>query len=147
MDARTTPKDNDVRFEWNAVSRLLLVCMLQGCSISAGPEPGSEDEAARDRAAEWAADTAAERKWAGGNAAQSPGSGPSVYSACTGDPLGSSGYCSTSCPCGVNQGDCDSDAECIAELVCMRDTGGLFGWDPEVDTCMAPCAILAGSCQ
>src|SRR5690606_3188391 len=28
-------------------------------------------------------------------------------------------------------------------LTCMRDTGGLFGWDPEIDVCMPLCAEAA----
>src|SRR5690606_9689699 len=47
--------------------------------------------------------------------------------------------CSSACPCSEYEGDCDSDSHCDAGLVCMRDTGALFGFDPEVDVCMAQC--------
>jgi hypothetical protein len=150
-----------VRFQWKAVAVWLMVCALHGCSITADPEPGGEDAATRDPSgSEWAADTAREasllardaRERGGeepeasepaGKAAHVSGSGPSPDSACTGEPPGSAGYCSNSCPCTENQGDCDHDAQCSAGLVCMRDTGGLFGMDPRMDTCMEQCAIEA----
>jgi Carboxypeptidase regulatory-like domain len=49
-------------------------------------------------------------------------------------------YCDERCPCGDGQGDCDGDDECASGLVCMRDTGVLFGFDPEMDMCLEQCA-------
>ena len=115
-------------------SGFLLIWAVQACSMSA--EPGPEAARESERRGEWAADMAEEA----GRAARLAHSETSILSACTGDPLGSFDYCSTDCPCGAEQGDCDSDAECTTGLVCMRDTGGLFGFDPEVDTCMEPCS-------
>jgi hypothetical protein len=36
-------------------------------------------------------------------------------------------FCSTSCPCNLGQGDCDSDAECRGELKC-RTAGSALGY-------------------
>lgn len=49
-------------------------------------------------------------------------------------------YCSTQgCgPCGVGKGDCDSDADCAAGLVCASNTGAKYGLPPDMDVCEAP---------
>lgn len=44
-------------------------------------------------------------------------------------------YCSASCPCGENEGDCDSDADCKTGLVCARDVGTHYGVKSTVDVC------------
>ncbi|ACY13589.1 carboxypeptidase regulatory-like domain-containing protein [Haliangium ochraceum] len=141
------------RSKW--VLGLLLAWTLAGCGMMSGEEPGAGAAATLAPAAEgeWAADTAEEAGLAVESqdgeepearepaAATRGGEGRlGISSACTGDELGSFDYCSTSCPCDVNEGDCDSDAQCAGALVCMRDTGGLFGLDPEVDMCMEQCS-------
>jgi hypothetical protein len=51
--------------------------------------------------------------------------------------LGSWEYCSDpKCgPCGENEGDCDADIECAADLVCLEDTGADQEFDAAVDLC------------
>ena len=109
------------------------------------PGDPAEDlaEAAED-AAEQAAELDGDELGAGWLEATSNMSVAGGYSvAATGsceETPGSFDYCGSGCICGENKGDCDSDAECASGLICMRDTGGLFGFDPEVDVCMAQCA-------
>ncbi|GAB4563475.1 MAG: hypothetical protein Tsb0020_12630 [Haliangiales bacterium] len=66
-------------------------------------------------------------------------SGISTSDACEGQP-GGFDYCAPGCPCAAGHGDCDSDADCASGLVCMRDTGAIFGYNPEVDVCMSECS-------
>ncbi len=51
---------------------------------------------------------------------------------------GSASYCSTSCKCDAGEGDCDSDAECNAVLVCATDVGPNYGFASWVDVCEVP---------
>jgi hypothetical protein len=44
-------------------------------------------------------------------------------------------YCNPSCPCGVGEGDCDSDADCQPGLHCAQDVGGKYGTANNVDVC------------
>jgi len=157
------------------MSRVVVLALaLQGCGLAG--EPGGEAELAAsapvsERDVGWAADTREEPRAsralapdlasfeesgrAGRASAAATSRGPSIESACTGDRLGSFDYCSTSCPCGAGQGDCDSDAQCTAGNVCMRDTGALFGLNPELDMCMEECSpdalgtpdFCSASCQ
>ena len=55
-------------------------------------------------------------------------------------PLGNPVYCrlSVNGPCGVGEGDCDSDAECQSGLACVHDVGANYGFGPAVDVCEAP---------
>ncbi len=55
---------------------------------------------------------------------------------CT-DPLGSGSFCTFCGPCGEGEGDCDSDAECAAGLVCTDNVGEMFGFSPNVDVCLS----------
>ena len=48
---------------------------------------------------------------------------------------GGSSYCSTSCRCGVGEGDCDSNSECQNGLFCARDVGANYGVNPSYDFC------------
>jgi hypothetical protein len=41
-------------------------------------------------------------------------------------------------PCLAGQGDCDSDAECAAGLVCAFNVGEKYGLDPTLDVCELP---------
>jgi hypothetical protein len=44
-------------------------------------------------------------------------------------------YCTTDCPCGEGQGDCDADVECEPGLSCVRDVGAEYGVPSYVDVC------------
>ncbi|MEM6454006.1 MAG: hypothetical protein AAF772_02830 [Acidobacteriota bacterium] len=50
-------------------------------------------------------------------------------------PIGTNNYCTLCGPCGPNEGDCDSDAECGPGLRCVEDIGPNFGWGARVDVC------------
>jgi alpha-tubulin suppressor-like RCC1 family protein len=55
---------------------------------------------------------------------------------CTG-PVGGENYCTT-CGCQAGQGDCDTNAQCAAGLVCASDNGPKFGFAAGSDVCVAP---------
>ncbi len=50
--------------------------------------------------------------------------------------VGTGRYCTDCGPCGDGQGDCDSDAECVAGLTCEDNVGAMFGFAPGVDVCV-----------
>ncbi len=50
--------------------------------------------------------------------------------------VGGFDYCSEECPCDADEGDCDSDSECVSGLVCVKDVGADYGWDEDVDVCL-----------
>lgn len=45
-------------------------------------------------------------------------------------------FCSTSHPCGVGEGDCDSDAECKSGLSCRSNKGPAVGLPADYDVCL-----------
>lgn len=49
-------------------------------------------------------------------------------------------YCSSLCPCGIGEGDCDGDGstECEPGLVCVHNVGANYGFGGKVDVCEAP---------
>lgn len=47
-----------------------------------------------------------------------------------------SAFCSTACPCGVGEGDCDSSAECKPGLSCRSNMGPTVGLGPSYDVCL-----------
>jgi hypothetical protein len=51
---------------------------------------------------------------------------------------GDSDYCRGTIACVAGEGDCDSDLECGAGLVCGRDNGRNFGFDLPWDVCVPP---------
>jgi hypothetical protein len=55
---------------------------------------------------------------------------------------GSSSYCSTTCPCAENDGDCDSTSQCLPGLVCASNQGAAFGMTPDSDVCVE--AVCSG---
>ena len=72
------------------------------------------------------------------------------------------GFCTIKNPCGVNQGDCDSHAECLGGLVCgLNNCPESLGYNPEVDCCYDavigdddfcttdtnPCGVGEGDCD
>ncbi|MEM9463128.1 MAG: hypothetical protein AAGF11_53795 [Myxococcota bacterium] len=65
-----------------------------------------------------------------------------------GQVLGGWGFCSEACPCGNNQGDCDSEDECLPGLECVEDIGANYGWAWNVDVCKgcSPASRLPGQC-
>lgn len=67
--------------------------------------------------------------------------GDGVIDSCCGraDSLGGWHFCSEACPCDVDQGDCDSNAECLPGLTCKLNVGSNYGWDSGVDVCQTDC--------
>ena len=43
--------------------------------------------------------------------------------------------CTSSCPCGDGEGDCDSDDDCKAGLICVENVGADYGWTESRDVC------------
>lgn len=56
------------------------------------------------------------------------------------DPGCSANSCSSSCPCGLGEGDCNSDSDCRPGLFCYHNVGGNFGRGASVDICSKPSA-------
>jgi hypothetical protein len=52
--------------------------------------------------------------------------------------LGSSGYCSSSCRCGIGEYPCIRDADCLPGLLCGTDAGEPFGSAYGVEACVPP---------
>lgn len=48
------------------------------------------------------------------------------------------GYCSSSCPCDVGEGDCDSNSQCRSGLACGSNNGDDYGLPNTADVCEAP---------
>ncbi len=57
---------------------------------------------------------------------------------CTVGEPGTWTFCSDDCPCGIGEGDCDSDSECAAGLICWHDSGAYYGFGASVDVCEYP---------
>ncbi len=51
--------------------------------------------------------------------------------------------CTPDCPCSFGEGDCDTDADCIGDLVCGQNVSGSFlGYSQsDVDLCVHPTAL------
>lgn len=50
--------------------------------------------------------------------------------------------CSPSCPCSFGEGDCDSDNDCIGDLVCGQNVGDSFlNLPADLDLCVHPTAL------
>ncbi|MCG8417171.1 MAG: hypothetical protein MJE77_04405 [Proteobacteria bacterium] len=59
---------------------------------------------------------------------------------------GTPDYCSDACPCQSEQGDCDSDSECVSGAVCIHNVGASFGFPAHIDVCIDSCdEFLAGT--
>ena len=43
--------------------------------------------------------------------------------------------CSEECPCDEDQGDCDTNADCMPGLTCVRNVGTNYGWPKDWDVC------------
>ncbi len=66
---------------------------------------------------------------------------------CTGTNGDLHNFCSSECPCGLNQGDCDSDADCAVGLRCASDVGAQFGMPADYDVCRPPTFDICSSSQ
>lgn len=56
-------------------------------------------------------------------------------------PLGNANHCSVECPCSATAGDCDSDSQCTAGLVCASNNGWKFGGPASDDYCVTPSCV------
>ncbi len=45
-------------------------------------------------------------------------------------------FCSSATPCGVGEGDCDTDSDCVAGLHCEKDVGPEYNFAKGVDVCL-----------
>lgn len=54
------------------------------------------------------------------------------------DSVGGADYCHPDVcgPCGPEQGDCDSDADCVFDSACVDDVGPQYGFAPGIDVCV-----------
>merc|ERR1719300_461044 len=46
--------------------------------------------------------------------------------------------CSNKHQCGEGGGDCDSDEQCLGNLICVDDAGAKYGGPASMDVCEAP---------
>ncbi|MEZ4237176.1 MAG: M23 family metallopeptidase [Myxococcota bacterium] len=53
-------------------------------------------------------------------------------------PVGHADRCTPETPCDVDEGDCDSDADCLSGLVCRHDHGAVYGFSALTDVCVPP---------
>ena len=51
---------------------------------------------------------------------------------------GDENYCTSTCKCGIGEGDCDGSTQCTAGLTCLFNIGSLYGLDPGDDVCDCP---------
>jgi hypothetical protein len=51
---------------------------------------------------------------------------------------GSEDFCTSSCTCGIAEGDCDSSTQCGAGLKCLFNVGANYGFPADVDVCDCP---------
>jgi len=50
---------------------------------------------------------------------------------------GTGSRCNSTCPCPSGEGDCDGDAECETDSSCQTDQGLLYGFNRNLDMCIA----------
>jgi hypothetical protein len=62
---------------------------------------------------------------------------------------GQGDYCGTdpADQCGVGEGDCDSNAQCLTGLVCNMDVGANYGFSAATDVCGGPVPGAANFCS
>ena len=68
--------------------------------------------------------------------------GAFLHAETSSQPGGSDTYCSET-SCAAREGDCDSDNECQAGLVCVNDVGASYGFRSIVDVCEVPATVTA----
>ena len=51
-------------------------------------------------------------------------------------------FCTTQCPCGLGEGDCDQDGQC-SQGVCVEDNGATYGLPPDWEACECPAFTTA----
>ncbi len=56
--------------------------------------------------------------------------------ACAGQVPKTASGCTAACPCGHGGGDCDSNADCMLGLTCVRNNGASFGMPADYDVCV-----------
>lgn len=61
--------------------------------------------------------------------------GGSCGGSCFAGAAGGFSYCSDDCPCASGGGDCDSDNQCSAALICGDNNGARFNFPSSVDVC------------
>ena len=86
----------------------------------------------------------------------------SVFDCCYAPAVGEELFCTSANPCGVDQGDCNSNDECQESLVCgSNNCPDSLGFDPETDCCTNnvvvgdehfcttdnPCGVAEGDCD
>lgn len=67
--------------------------------------------------------------------------GGTCGTSCSGSNGDQEGFCTSGCPCGQGEGDCDSTTECEAGLECVANAGGDWGLDSLTDVCLAAYTI------
>lgn len=58
--------------------------------------------------------------------------------ACDKKAPGAKSFCKKCGPCGEGQGNCRNDGDCFGDLVCAKDVGAGFDFDPDVNVCVEP---------
>lgn len=54
-------------------------------------------------------------------------------------------FCSTACPCGPGEGDCDSNAECQSGLTCQNALGDRSGLPSNYDVCLETSRVVSST--
>ncbi len=67
--------------------------------------------------------------------------------ACPAGPSGGWSFCTEECPCEAEEADCDSDAECAGDLVCVHDVGANYGFSAAADVCLPDDACASSTSQ
>jgi len=66
------------------------------------------------------------------------GCGTVCPNSCANQPVnGNINRCDPTCTCAVQEGDCDSDADCDGTAICVSNVGGAFGFSSSIDMCLA----------
>jgi hypothetical protein len=62
--------------------------------------------------------------------------GAVVHDTCHEGKVGGWNYCSEDCPCGLTEGDCDSNNDCELGLKCVDNFGAKVGLSSWTDVCV-----------
>lgn len=66
---------------------------------------------------------------------------------CASGPPGGWSFCSASCPCGIGEGDCDSDSQCAPGLFCRANVGADYGYSADMDVCVSENVLVNPSAE